>query len=75
MVYEDGDSESRVPEEYIRVKGSVGGGEEEKRSKIKNVRLDGTYDVVYEDGDSESRVSEEYIRVKGSVGGGEEEKR
>eukprot|EP00981_Chlorochromonas_danica_P015758 scaffold14385_cov229-Ochromonas_danica.AAC.1 len=32
--------------------------------KIKNVRLDGTYDVVYEDGDSESRVPEEYIRVK-----------
>ncbi|KAI9980099.1 hypothetical protein PInf_026808 [Phytophthora infestans] len=84
--YDDGEKETGVAAELIRLLGKKGGGDSDDDPKqkkfreatskfypgvISRCRLNGTYDIDYDDGEKETGVAAELIRLLGKKGGGD----
>ena len=84
IFYDDGETETDVAIENVRIKALIGnglekGGKVEANYKgygkwgsgiIKRVSLDGTFDIEYDDGETETNVPEVRVRLKGSNANG-----
>ena len=81
ILYDDGETETDVVAENVRIKALLGNGLQkgamvEANYKgngkwgsgiIKRVYLDGTFDIEYDDGETETNVPEDRVRLKGAT--------
>ncbi|KDO21598.1 hypothetical protein SPRG_22324 [Saprolegnia parasitica CBS 223.65] len=61
--YDDGEKETKVPRDYLRI-ARYKGKSKYYPGKITKCHSDGSYDIDYDDGEVESRVEKDLIRVK-----------